>query len=84
MLFGTLTAFGANTLGGQDHDGRYFTSPRVSERAILSTRSLTRVVRQSSSREEDDWWRALIFHYATSPSRSENQKLNEQVTLEID
>jgi ectoine hydroxylase-related dioxygenase (phytanoyl-CoA dioxygenase family) len=39
---------------------------------------------RSEVNRTNDWRRALIFHYATSESRSENETLNEQVTLEID
>ena len=39
---------------------------------------------QSAENTSDTWRKAVIFHYATSDASSEKQKLNEQVSLEID
>jgi ectoine hydroxylase-related dioxygenase (phytanoyl-CoA dioxygenase family) len=38
----------------------------------------------SAENSTDTWRRALILHYATTESRSENEKLNQEVSLEID
>jgi ectoine hydroxylase-related dioxygenase (phytanoyl-CoA dioxygenase family) len=38
----------------------------------------------SADNHTDTWRKALIMHFATSESRSENESLNEQVSLEID
>lgn len=38
----------------------------------------------SEANHSDTWRRAIIFHYATAHARSENEALNEQVSLEID
>jgi ectoine hydroxylase-related dioxygenase (phytanoyl-CoA dioxygenase family) len=38
----------------------------------------------STENRSQTWRKALIFHYATSAARSENETLNEQVSLEID
>ena len=39
---------------------------------------------QSAENRTDTWRRAIIFHYTTAAARSEDEELNEQVSLEID
>lgn len=38
----------------------------------------------SAANHSDTWRRAIIFHYATTDARSQNESLNEQISLEID
>ncbi len=38
----------------------------------------------SAENSSKNWRKAIIFHYATSEARSENEELNEQISLEID
>ncbi len=39
---------------------------------------------QSAENKSKTWRKAIIFHYATSDARSQNETLNEQISLEID
>ena len=38
----------------------------------------------SDENRSDRWRKAIIFHYSTADARSENESLNEEVSLEID